>query len=173
VTLFRTFGSKEALIEAAMRHCAEFAEFATLPDEPVDPELELAAWCDSHMEHMRSESALIRACMADYEARPEVAPAACAGPVQTWRELQRYMRRLRDLGRIDCDINLEVAGAMFMSAAFGDAMGRDMIAEMFPGPVERAAREYTRLFLRMIAPRESGPRGPIGRDVAAGSLSTN
>src|SRR5688572_31255680 len=89
VTLFRTFGSKEALIEAAMRHCAEVAEFATLPDEPVDPERELAAWCASHMEHMRTERALIRACMADYETRPEVAPAACAGPEQTWRELQR------------------------------------------------------------------------------------
>jgi AcrR family transcriptional regulator len=173
VTLFRTFGSKEALIEAAMRHCAEFAEFATLPDEPVDPEQELTAWCASHMEHMRRESALIRACMADFEARPEVAPAACAGPVRTWWELQRYMRRLRELELIDREINLEVAGSMFMSAAFGDAMGRDMIAEMFPGPVDRAAREYTRLFLRMIAPRESPPARGTGRDLVASTLQTD
>src|SRR5688500_325089 len=34
VTLFRTFGSKEALIEAAIRFHSESAEFARLPEEP-------------------------------------------------------------------------------------------------------------------------------------------
>jgi AcrR family transcriptional regulator len=174
VTLFRIFGSKEALIEAAMRHCAESAEFASLPEEPVDPERELTAWCASHMEHMRGRSGLIRACMADFDERPEVAPAACAGPVQTWRELQRYLRRLRELEMVDADIDLEAAGAMFMGAAFGDAMGREMIREMFPGPVDQAAAGYTRLFLRAISPRlRHGARRTQGREVAARNPSTD
>ena len=172
VTLFRTFGSKEALIEEAMRHCAESARFAALPEEPVDPERELTAWCASHMEHMRRESPMIRACMADFTERPEVAPGACAGPVRAWRELQRYLARLRDLDLIDRDVKLDVAGAMFMSAGFGDAMGRDMIAEMYPGPLDEAAREYTRLFLRAVAPRRGRANRQNGRDVAAGTPST-
>ena len=166
VTLFRTFGSKEALIEEAMRHCAQSAQFAVLPDEPVDPEQELAAWCASHMAHMRRQSRMIRACMADFAERPEVAPGACAGPVLAWRELQRYLTRLRELDLIDREVNLEVAGAMFMSAGFGDAMGRDMIAEMFAGPVDDAAREYTRLFLRAIGSRPKNSMRPNGRHAA-------
>ena len=173
VTLFRTFGSKEALIEEAMRHCAEYAQFAALPDEPVDPEQELTAWCASHIEHMRRQSAMIRACMADFAARPEVAPGACAGPVRAWGELQRYLGRLRELELIDPEINLEVAGAMFMSAGFGDAMGRDMITEMFTGPVDEAPREYTRLFLRAIAPRQALRSTAGGRAAAARAHSAN
>jgi AcrR family transcriptional regulator len=172
VTLFRTFGSKEALIEEAMRYRAEYAQFAALPEEPVDPERELTAWCASHMEHMRRESRMIRACMADFTERPEVAPGACAGPVRAWRELQRYLARLRDLDLIDRGVKLDVAGAMFMSAGFGDAMGRDMITEMYPGPLDEAAREYTRLFLRAIAPRRGRSTRQNGRDVAAGTPST-
>jgi hypothetical protein len=65
---------------------------------------------------------------------------------------------------MDRDINLNAAGSMFMSAAFGDAMGREMIAEMFPRPAETAAREYTKLFLRAIAPRTKHRTN--GRDAA-------
>ena len=41
ITLFRQFGSKEALIREAMMHLGESATFAALPDTPVDPEREL------------------------------------------------------------------------------------------------------------------------------------
>jgi AcrR family transcriptional regulator len=165
VTLFRTFGSKEALIEEAIRLHSESAEFARLPDEPHDPEDELSAWCDAHMAHIRRGRPLIVSCMADVAQRPEVACGAANGANRAWAELRRYLERLRETGRMDRDINLNAAGSMFMSAAFGDAMGREMIAEMFPRPAESAAREYTKLFLRAIAPRTK--QRTNGRDAAA------
>jgi AcrR family transcriptional regulator len=153
VTLFRTFGSKEALIEEAIRFHSESEEFARLPEEPKDPELELSAWCDAHMTHIRLGRPLIVSCMADVAERPEIGCGATRGANRAWAELKRYLERLQATGRMDREINLHAAGSMFMSAAFGDAMGREMIAEMFPRPLESAAREYTRLFLRAIAPR--------------------
>ena len=53
VTLFRTFGSKESLIAEALRHRSDTAQLVTLPHEPVDPDLELANWCQSHLSHLR------------------------------------------------------------------------------------------------------------------------
>src|SRR3712207_1163119 len=50
VTLFRTFGSKAALIDEAVRSSAaagassRSALAASLPEIPVDPERELTAW---------------------------------------------------------------------------------------------------------------------------------
>jgi len=165
VTLFRTFGSKEALIEEAIRFHSASAEFARLPEEPEDPERELTAWCEAHMAHMRLGRPLIVSCMADVVERPEVACGAANGANRAWAELKRYLERLRATGRMDRDINFNAAGSMFMSAAFGDAMGREMISEMFPRPLESAAREYTRIFLRAIAPRETTQR-TYGRGAA-------
>ncbi len=166
VTLFRTFGSKEALIEEAIRFHSEGAEFARLPDEPSDPERELADWCDAHMTHLRLGRPLIISCMADVSERPDVACGAAGGANKAWVELRRYLERLKATGRMDADTNINAAGSMFMSAAFGDAMGREMIPEMFPQPAADAAREYTRLFLRAIAPREATARRTNGRSTA-------
>ena len=166
VTLFRTFGSKEALIEEAIRFHSRSAEFARLPEEPDDPERELSDWCDAHMAHLRLGRPLIVSCMADVAERPEVACGAASGANLAWVELKRYLERLKATGRMDPDTNINAAGAMFMSAAFGDAMGREMISDMFPRPAEGAAHEYTKLFLRAIAPREAPARRANGRPSA-------
>jgi len=173
VTLFRTFGSKEALIEEAIRTCAESAAFAQLPAEPEDPERELTAWCAAHMAHIRQSRPLIVSCMAEIDTRPEVACGAARGPHRAWAELSRYLGRLRDKGLMDPDVHLNAAGSMFMSAAFGDAMGREMIPEMFPKPLEDAAREYTRVFLRAIEPSEPRTKRRNNRDAAARNTSTD
>ncbi len=173
VTLFRTFGSKEALIEEAIRCHAASADFARLPDEPQDPERELTEWCAAHMAHMREGRALIVSCMADVEERPDIACSAGGGAGRAWQELERYLERLRSTGRMDVDVHLKAAGSMFMSIAFGDAMGREMIPSMFPQPVETAAREYTRIFLRAIAPRSNGAGRTQDGNAAAVSPSTD
>ncbi len=173
VTLFRTFGSKEALIEEALRICAEHADFARLPAEPEDPERELTAWFTAHMAHIREARPLIVSCMAELETRPEVACSAARAPHRAWAELSRYLGRLKEKGLMDSDVNLDAAGSMFMSAAFGDAMGREMIPEMFPKPFDKAAQEYTRVFLRAIAPRGPATKGRNGRDSAARATSTD
>jgi AcrR family transcriptional regulator len=167
VTLFRTFGSKEALIEEAIRFQAESAEFARLPDDPQDPEEELSEWCHAHIAHIRKRRPLIISCMADVAERPEIACGAAGGANRAWAELRKYLERLKATGKMDRDVDVSVAGSMFMGTAFGDAMGREMLSEMFPWPPENAAREYTRLFLRAIAPRDDTTQRTNGRGAAA------
>jgi AcrR family transcriptional regulator len=166
VTLFRTFGSKEALIEEAIRFHSESAEFARLPEEPDDPERELGEWCEAHIAHIRRRRPLIVSCMADIDERPEVACGAARGADRAWGELHRYLERLKERGLMDPSINTRAAGSMFMGAAFGDAMGREMITEMFPQPADAAPHEYTKLFLRMIAPSTTPTSRHNGRGAA-------
>ena len=49
------------------------------------------------------------------------------------------------------------AAAMLMGALFGDAMGRDVIPEMFRTPVEESLNAYIQLFLRAIGLPQSMP----------------
>ena len=171
VTLFRTFGSKEALIEEAIRLHSETAEFARLPAVPENPEEELAEWCDAHMKHMRAGRALILSCMADVDHRPEVACGARSGGVRAWAELKPYLERLKAMGHMDPDVDVSTAGALFMGVSFGDVMGREMIPDLFPRAAALAAREYTRLFLRAIAPRDATTPRTNGRGAAGRTTS--
>src|ERR1700712_6116794 len=50
VTLFRTFGSKGALLEAVLEQRDILNEVAPLPDTPQDPEEELTVWIAEHLE---------------------------------------------------------------------------------------------------------------------------
>ena len=182
VTIFRLFGSKAALIEEAVRlHTGAPPTLdVALPEEPVDPAVELTAWCDAHLEMLRERRAIIRKTMGELEERPEVGPCAAEGPSAAALELKRYMRRMWALGFVEgaaagpcgpepCvsgatrDEEAHAAGAMLMAALFGDAMGRDMMPEMYPQPAERAAALYVGLFLRAIrfSPRRDGAATPL------------
>jgi hypothetical protein len=46
---------------------------------------------------------------------------------------------------------------MLMGALFGDAMGRDVIPEMFRTPLEESLNAYVQLFLRAIGLPQSVP----------------
>jgi AcrR family transcriptional regulator len=103
VTLFRTFGSKAALIDEAVRCCAASAVSgrAALPDFPVDPERELTEWATAMLAHMRQTRALMRKSMSEVEERPDMAPCMAAGVSLAAEELRAYMRRLGALGFVD------------------------------------------------------------------------
>ncbi|HEY0777547.1 MAG TPA: helix-turn-helix domain-containing protein [Gemmatirosa sp.] len=168
VTLFRTFGSKASLIEAALRHTGAIDASAphALPDVPHDPERELAVWAAAQLANLRTKRSLIRQAMNDFELRPDAAYAT-----QGWdaadAELHRYLERLGEHGFVAWDTSagdaclseaapntrhedLHAAAAMFMAALFSDAMGRDMMPRLYPQPAERAPALYVRLFLRAI-----------------------
>jgi len=119
ITIFRQFGSKEALIREAMQHITQSAGLEALPDIPADPERELTQWSDSFMQHLRLRNSIIRKTMSEIEERPDI-------------------------------FDPKSAAAMLMGAIFSDAMGRDMMPDVFPQPQERAARLYTRLLLRAL-----------------------
>ena len=161
ITIFRLFGSKAALIDQALRSrgaSAPHTNGASLPAVPADPEREVSAWAAVQLANLRRDRVLIRKTMAELEERPEMAPAMCGNWCEAELALRDYVRRLRRAGRLadaatdGCGIkvDLDVAVAMFTSALFADAMGRDVMPEMYPQPAERAPVMYTRCFLRAI-----------------------
>jgi AcrR family transcriptional regulator len=171
ITIFRQFGSKAALIDEVLRSRSALAGPAhPLPDVPRDPESELTEWCTVHLEHLRSAAAMMRKTMSELEERPAAGPCATAPMEGAARELKRYMLTMREFGFVhlgECHTPAaagarseiaHAAGAMLMAALFGDAMGRDVMPEMYPQPPERAPALYVRLFLCAI-----GARAPDGR----------
>ena len=191
VTLFRTFGSKEALISEAIRTRASAQSGAlALPADPTDPEQELIAWATAHLAELRESRALIRQAMSDMEERPNAAPCVASGWSAADLELRRYLVRLGETGFVDWERvaadahgtargsrasapvtgptlsryeDASAAGAMLMAALFSDAMGRDMMPELFPQPAERAPLLYVRLFLRAVECRSRPARARQGR----------
>ena len=161
VTLFRLFGSKSALIAEAIReHAPRATEPGGLPDQPVDPERELTAWCNAQLTHLRAARSMIRKAMGEIEEHPEMAPCMSEGTQGAFRELLDYVAHLDYVGESITEIEIQTAAAMLISALFADAMGREMMTALYPQPESGAAALYSRLFLRAIgcdAPRRRRP----------------
>src|SRR3954470_5718380 len=150
ITIFRQFGSKEALMREAMQHLTQSANLATLPEPPADPQRELTEWSESFIQHLRLRSSIIRKTMSEIEERPEMCECASAVPTQASNELCNYLVALRRQGRTAEKFDPTTAAAMLMGAIFSDAMGRGMMPEVFPQPEEKAAHVYTILLLRAL-----------------------
>ena len=173
VTLFRLFGSKSALIAEALReHAPRAVDPVGLPDEPVDPELELSAWCDAQLTHLRASRSMIRKAMGEIEEHPEMAPCMSEGTQCAFKELRAYAQRLSENTSIS-EREVHTAATMLISALFADAMGREMMSALYPQPESDAAALYARNFLRAIgcdAPRRRGQvRATHPRQRARGS----
>jgi AcrR family transcriptional regulator len=153
VTLFRHFGSKDALLEQMMRHLVVPKEQMRLPDDPREPAAELYAWARAHHAETCGMRPLIRQMMSDLEERPELAPCAVEAPHGAMSQLRRYVDQLHvtrfiDPGHAATPTEIEAAVTMFMGAVFADGMNRDVMPKMFTQPVEETLRAYVRLFLR-------------------------
>ena len=95
ITLFRQFGSKEALLREAMQHMTQSISRTPLPDPPVDPDRELTEWSESFIQHLRLRSSIIRKMMSEIEERPEMRECASDVPSHASDELCRYLVALR------------------------------------------------------------------------------
>lgn len=149
VTLFRHFGSKEALLNDALRALSSGNPQAGLPATPRDPGAELAAWSRGQLDHMRDQRAMIRTCMGEMEERPEMSECASVAPRAAFAELCRYLVRVREAGMSFNEFDERVAAITLMGALFSDAMGREMMPEIYPA-ADSAARAYADLVLRAI-----------------------
>jgi AcrR family transcriptional regulator len=174
VTLFRIFGSKDALLEEADRPNATRREVAVLTTDPVDPEAELTAWIGAQLNFLRERRALIRKTMSEIEVRPNFIDCVREGPQCAHRELSRYLAALVDRGWIGAD-DLGAAMAMLMGAIFGDAMGREIIPENYPQPIAAAPGSYARVFLRAVGLRPQSTPAAARKPAAAsnGRRTTN
>ncbi len=150
ITIFRQFGSKEALISEAMKHMTDSAGLAPLPEIPSDPERELTEWSESLIKHLRLRSSIIRKTMGEIEERPEMSECASSVPIEASNELCKYLVALKRQGRTSEKFDPITAAAMLMGAIFSDAMGRGMMPDVFPQPQEKAAHMYTVLLLRAL-----------------------
>ncbi len=156
ITLFRQFGSKEALIREAMQHMTQSVGLTGLPEVPLDPEGELTAWSESFMQHLRLRKSMIRKTMSEIEERPEMSECASYVPRRASNELCLYLTELKRQGAAT-DFDPKTAAAMLMGSIFADAMGRDMMPDVYPQPQDKAAQMYSRLLLRAIGV-ENGSR---------------
>ncbi len=172
ITLFRHFGSKEVLIHEAIRASEiTVAPLAPLPDVPRDPRAELTEWSRTHVAHLREVRSLILTCLGELDERPELGACASHGPRRTMEALETYLAKLRDSDLADTDLDSRAAAALLMGTLFGDAMGRELVAEMYPKSSDEAVDRYVELFLRAIGARShrDDPREDSASPVASTS----
>ena len=154
VTLFRTFGSKGALLEAVLEANDQGDHVDPLPDVPVHPENELTEWVSAHLNGVRALRPMLIHAISELDERPEVADFACRGRVEVHALVEQYVARLQEKGLVDPSADTFAAVTMLISSVMGDAMGRSMVPQSFP-PADEAPRRYVRCFLRAIGATSS------------------
>jgi AcrR family transcriptional regulator len=150
ITLFRHFGSKARLLHEAIACAAIASPAKLLPARPVNPRRELLEWSRLHLRDLYDKRALIRTCMGEVEEHPDMIAAEGNPTSHAAKDLGRYLRRLKALGRAKARFDPASASAMLMGVLFADAMGRDVIPDMFNRDMDQAVDEYVDLFLRAI-----------------------
>jgi len=159
VTLFRTFGSKSALIEAVLAQYGLSRPAVALPDEPADPFTELTAFVSEHLERVREMRPLLMHTMSEVDERPEAQEFACRGRHHVHDTITTYIRRLQSRGLADREVDVEVAAVMLTATVMSDAVSRRIVPEVYP-PIESAAEQYVRAFLRLIGANASTATAP-------------
>ena len=158
ITLFRHFGSKDALLREALARCQDPHSDELLPETPSNPMVELLAWAGSHITDMRGRQALIRTCMGEFAEHPGLFVPENSGPVRAARALTQYLTRLRQRGLARAEFDPAAAAALLIGTLFADAMGRDIMPDLYANQPDKALKEYIALFLRGIG-ADAKPRG--------------
>lgn len=157
ITLFRHFGSKEKLLQQALRAAGARAGATPLPDPPRKPRDELLDWARTEIRHLRQRRCLIRTCMAEVAEHPHLVQPG-SHTVHAARQLTDYLTRLRKTGLATARFEPATAATMLMGTMFADAMGRDVMPELYPNDPDDALQEYVDLFLRGLGCGTSRPR---------------
>lgn len=150
VTLFRIFGSKDALLDAALHACAEEAAPTRLPTWPVDPQQELAEWCDAEIHRLSRASKFWRQCLAETGERRHHADDAGTVLAASADIVRGYVDRLSRQTLLVDAAEREAAISMLVSAVMSDALARDEVPIFGWLPRDTAAARYSRTFLRSI-----------------------
>jgi AcrR family transcriptional regulator len=150
ITLFRHFGSKDALIREAISRAGPSVVTNTLPDSPREPFREVRDWARAHIAELRERRSLIRTCMGEIEEHPGIFSASNSPPAVAAKALTHYLRRLRATGIAKAPFDEHAASAMLIGVLFADAMGRDIMPGIYSNDPEHALDQYVRLFLRAI-----------------------
>ncbi len=160
VTLFRQFGSKDALMHEALAWKAEQAFDCHLPNPPRDPEAELTRFCIQYYNALWEGRQLIRVCLGEFADHPDATQVACRAPNRIADQLQAYLTHVKAAGLATGDWHPHAAAAMLMGTLFSDVMGRDCMPERYPYSHDQAVKQYVSLFLRAIGGETAAPIRP-------------
>jgi AcrR family transcriptional regulator len=149
VTLFRTFGSKSALLEAVLEQYSKVDSEPAFPDEPTDPLAELTRFVATSLERVREMRPILVHTMSEVDERPEAAEFACGGRHDIHDTITAYIRRLQARGLAAPDVDVDVAAVMLVAVVMSDAMARHFVPDVYP-PLDEAAERYVRSFLRVL-----------------------
>jgi AcrR family transcriptional regulator len=159
ITLFRQFGTKEALVKAALKVSGHGIRFA--PADPQDPAAELYEWALNTYRHWYEHRRLINQVMGDLAEYPEIAPDICEEPGCEHAALAGYLTRLRDKGMTARPFHADAAAGLLLGSVFTHAMWRDHFDKPGLPPVEEVIRQYVSLLLAAVGARSTAevPRG--------------
>ena len=152
VTLFRHFGSKSALLDAALAAPDAVGSANPLPERTSDPEAALAAWATAEVARLAAARELLLHSLA---AAPGT--GACVGDASllqlasaVQRDLQeRVAAFVRALPVAD-DADTDAAVAMFCASLVTDAVRGTLVPHGFPEAPPDAPARYARVLLRAL-----------------------
>lgn len=159
VTMFRLFGSKEALLNEAIRAHATGEQATPLPDPPIAPERELGEWYSAEVRRIGESRAVILKCLAEEAAHPELAHAGVAPLEASATELHRYVERLARDGSVT-ETDRKAAVTTLLTALFSEALGRKALPFVHTLDPGAAPTLYVRTFLRGLGMNTSASPGP-------------
>ena len=158
ITLFRHFGSKTTLILEAVRQANLRSDCPSVPASPGDPVVEIKAWVHDELRHLTQLRSIIRTSLGEVEERPEILPLLREKPLDVILGLSSYIEQLQHEGRASTDVEARTAALTFFGTLFADAMGRDVMPELYHDSLDESADRYTHVFLRSIGVAGEGVR---------------
>jgi AcrR family transcriptional regulator len=150
ITLFRHFGSKTTLIIEAVRQANLRHDCPQVPAAPGDAAAELRSWVHDELMHLTKMRSIIRTALGEVEERPEIVPLIGEKPREVILALAAYVQQLQREGRAANDVDARTAARVLFGSLFADAMGRDVMPELYDHSLEESADHYATVFLRAI-----------------------
>ncbi|MEP6691899.1 MAG: helix-turn-helix domain-containing protein [Gemmatimonadaceae bacterium] len=165
VSLFRHFGSKDALIREALSIAQPTPGALMLAANPVHPLRELTAWSIAQFHQIHAARSIIRKSMGEMEEHPEISDLSTRCPRTGAEELTEYFGRLVRAGLADASADARSAARMLMNAIFAEALTRDLRPHAYEKSVEQAMSTYVTLILRAVGVAGK-PRRPARKSAA-------
>lgn len=159
ITLFRHFGSKTTLILEAVRQANLRSDCPEVPVVRGDVATEIKAWVRDELAHLTRLRSIIRTSLGEVEERPEIIPMIGEKPRAVILGLTAYVEQLQREGRASPGVDARSAALTFFGSLFADAMGRDVMPELYHDSLEESADRYATLFLRAIGVAEDSGGG--------------
>jgi AcrR family transcriptional regulator len=148
ITLFRHFGTKEALVKAALKAIGHGVP--TLPREAQDPQAELTDWALSVYRHWYQNRGLVSQVLGDLAEHPELAPDICEEPGCEHAVLSGYLEHLRERGDAARPFIADAAAGLLLGGIFTHALLRDHFETPELPPVEEVIHQFVGLLLGAI-----------------------